>query len=366
MTTFLQLHLLTAYPPSNLNRDDTGRPKTATFGGEPRLRVSSQSLKRAWRTSPVFAERLRDHMGSRTQRLGEKVSAYLVERGMDADKATETAQQIAQVFGKLGDDKDNPAYIKQLAFVAPDEFKRVYALADRALAGEAIEADANALLVKTDGAADIAMFGRMLADNPAFNREAAVQVAHALTTHRAAVEDDYYVAMDDLKNPTEHDDVGTSFIGVQEYGAGLFYLYACVDCDLLVRNLGGDHGLAQDAVAALVECAATVSPRGKQASFASRARASYVMAECGPQQPRTLAAAFLKPVADRDADLAGGSIRALTNFRDNLDAVYGACADRRVEMRATADSVDAKTNETISGAQGTLASVIEFARGCCA
>ncbi len=356
MTTFLQLHLLTAYPPSNLNRDDTGRPKTATFGGEPRLRVSSQSLKRAWRTSPVFADRLGDHVGKRTQRLGEQMKAYLAERKMSEAEATKVAKQIAQVFGKLEDKKDRePTYIKQLAFVAPEEFERAYALADHALAGEEIDADADALLVKTDTAADIAMFGRMLADHPAFNREAAVQVAHALTTHKAAVEDDYYVAVDDLKNPTDHDDVGTSFIGVQEYGAGLFYLYACVDCNLLANNLGGDHGLASDAVAALVECAATVSPRGKQASFASRARASFVMAERGPQQPRTLAAAFLKPVAARGGDVTKASVDALRGLRDNLDTVYGRCADKRVEMYASP-----------SHAEGTLAAVIDFARECCA
>lgn len=365
MTTFLQLHLLTAYPPSNLNRDDTGRPKTATFGGEPRLRISSQSLKRAWRTSPVFGERLRGHMGSRTQRLGEQVVAHLKKGGMPEGRAIETAQKIAGVFGKLGDDEDNPTYIKQLAFVAPEELKRAYELADRAAAGEEIEATADTLLAKSDGAADIAMFGRMLADNPAFNREAAVQVAHALTTHRAAVEDDYYVAVDDLKNAADHDDVGTSFIGVQEYGAGLFYLYVCVDCDLLTKNLGGDRALARDAVAALVESAATVAPRGKQASFASRARALYVLAECGPQQPRTLAAAFLKPIRDREGDLAGASIRELTGFRNNLDSAYGPCADSHAVMQATVDSRDGETDEIVRGAEGTLAAVIEFARGCC-
>lgn len=366
MTTFLQLHLLTAYPPSNLNRDDTGRPKTATFGGEPRLRVSSQSLKRAWRTSPVFAARLGARVGKRTQRLGEEVQKRLEAGGMAEDKAVKTARQIAGAFGKPDDDKKHPTYIKQLAFVSPEEFQRAYALADRALAGESIEVEKDSLLGKTDGAADIAMFGRMLADSPPFNREAAVQVAHALTTHRAAIEDDYYVAVDDLKNAADHDDVGTSFIGVQEYGAGLFYLYACVDCDLLARNLGDDRALARDALAALVECAAIVSPRGKQASFAARARASFVMAECGPQQPRTLAAAFLRPIADRDGDLAGASIAALTGFRDNLDAAYGPCADRRVEMQATVDGVDPKSGVRVSGARGTLAAVVDFARGCVA
>src|SRR3954469_792459 len=138
------------------------------------------------------------------------------------------------------------------------------------------------------------MFGRMLADDPEFNREAAVQVAHAITTHRAVVEDDYYTAVDDLKRPSE--DAGAGFVGEAGFGAGLFYLYACIDRALLVRTLGGDEDLARAGIAALVEAAATVAPRGKQASFASRARASFVMAEGGDTAPRSLAAAFLRPV----------------------------------------------------------------------
>jgi CRISPR system Cascade subunit CasC len=70
---FLQLHLLTPYPPSCLNRDETGRPKSAVVVGVPRLRISSQALKRAWRTSPIFAEQFREHLGERTQRFGEVI-----------------------------------------------------------------------------------------------------------------------------------------------------------------------------------------------------------------------------------------------------------------------------------------------------
>ncbi len=356
MTSFLQLHLLTAYPVSNLNRDDTGRPKTADFGGTPRLRISSQSLKRAWRTSPVFAEQLGGRTGERTQRLGEELKRHLVGGGMAEARATEVARSIAARFGKP-EDKENrvKTYIKQLAFISPEERERAMALADRALQGEDIDPASEELLLKTDGAADIAMFGRMLADSPAYNREAAVQVAHAFTTHRAAVEDDYYVAVDDLKNPNEDEDVGTSFIGVQEFGAGLFYLYACVDCDLLAGNLGGNGDLARDAVDALVRCAATVAPRGKQASFASRARASFVMAEKGSQQPRTLAAAFLKPVQTRDAqDLGELSMTALTSFRDNLDRAYGACADERRLMLVTPSRVEGSLEEVVAFAKGSI------------
>ena len=353
MTTFLQLHLLTAYAPSNLNRDDTGRPKTAEFGGAQRLRISSQSLKRAWRTSPTFTEKLKGRVGKRTQRLGLEVRDHLIGRGMAEDKASAVAKSIASVFGKLEDERGpGKAFIKQLAFVAPEEREKALALADRAFAGETIDPKASELLVATDGAADIAMFGRMMASDPVYNREAAVQVAHALTTHEAIVEDDYYVAVDDLKNPSDGEDSGTSFIGVQEFGAGLFYLYACIDCDLLTANLGGDKGLARDAIGALVECAATVAPRGKQASFASRARASYFLAERGSQQPRSLAAAFIKPVSrgEADGDLASASIKRITKFREQLDKVYGPCADKTTSFAIAAENTD-----------GSLAEVARFA-----
>ena len=288
--------------------------------------MSSQSLKRAWRTSDVFAARLEGHLADRTQRLGKEVLDRLIVGGMADDEATGVARAIAGVFGKIKNENDkNPTFIEQLAFVSPQERQNALALADRALGGESIEPKAEDLLVKADAAADVAMFGRMLADNAKFNREAAVQVAHALTTHRAVAEDDYYTAVDDLKSRDESDDAGAGFVGVQEFGAGLFYLYLCVDKDLLLRNLDGSMPVRDASVAALVEAAATVAPRGKQASFASRARAVYVLAEQGPNQPRSLAAAFLKPV--RGEDQAAQSISALEGFRDRLDAAYGPCAE---------------------------------------
>ena len=347
MTDYLQLHYLTAYGPSNLNRDDTGRPKSVVFGGVPRLRVSSQSLKRAWRTSDVFAERLEGHLADRTQRLGKEVFDRLTGGGMDEEQALETARLIAGVFGKPKGEKDkNPTFIEQLAFISPQERENAFALADQALKGDSIEPKADDLLHRADSAADVAMFGRMLADNAKFNREAAVQVAHALTTHRAIAEDDYYTAVDDLKSREEPEDAGAGFVGVQEFGAGLFYLYVCVDTDLLLRNLDGSTGLRQVSVAALAEAAATVAPRGKQASFASRARAIYALAEKGSSQPRSLAAAFLKPV--RDDDHGARSVAALERFRDRLDGAYGACADSRYTM-------------DVQAGEGTLQDLIAFA-----
>lgn len=346
MTDFLQLHLLTAYAPSNLNRDDTGRPKSAVFGGTPRLRVSSQSLKRAWRTSEVFAAKLDGYLASRTRRLGKDVYRRLRDGGMGEDEALATARVIADVFGKVPKEDANSTFIEQLAFISPQEWAEAFALADRALAGEDIEKlKPGDLLRKTDTAADIAMFGRMLADNAEFNREAAVQVAHALTTHRAVAEDDYYTAVDDLKSRDEPEDAGAGFIGVREFGAGVFYLYICVDRDLLLRNLEETQAVRDASLAALVEAAATVGPSGMQASFASRARAIYALGEKGASQPRSLAAAFLKPVSGEDQGAL--SIKALEDFQVRLDRAYGPCADDCYRMNVLKE-------------EGTLLDLINF------
>ena len=354
MTDFLQIHLLTAYGPSNLNRDDTGRPKSVVFGGVPRLRISSQSLKRAWRTSDVFAARLDGHLADRTQRLGKDLLDRLTKGGIDENRALEISRNIAGTFGKLKSEKDDqPTFIEQLAFVSPEERDRAFALADRALAqvhaGETVtKPQTDDLLQRADTAADIAMFGRMLADSPKFNREAATQVAHAMTTHRANAEDDYYTAVDDLKSRDEPDDAGAGFVGVQEFGSGVFYLYICVDRELLLRNLDSTGSIRDASLAALVEAAATVAPRGKQTSFASRARAFYVLAEKGSVQPRSLAAAFLKPVTG--SNQGEQSIAALEDFRDRLDAAYGPCADDRRIMN-------------VEQGRGTLNDLLEFAVG---
>ncbi len=350
MADFLQLHLLTAYGPSNLNRDDTGRPKSVDFGGVRRLRISSQSLKRAWRTSEAFESKLGDHLGKRTQRLGKDIYDHLLNKKMSEKKAMKIAREIAGVFGKnLPENEKDPAsikqtFIEQLAFVSPEERKKAFSFADEALKkGRLGKLE---VLSRQDTAADIAMFGRMFADAPEFNREAAVQVAHAITTHRAIAEDDYYTAVDDLKSSDEAEDAGAGFIGVQEFGAGVFYLYVCIDRDLLLKNLGDDKKVRGAGLKALVEAAATVAPRGKQASFASRSRAIYVLGEKGQSQPRSLAASFLKPVSGKDH--GENSIKALECFRDQQDKVYGKCAEERCVMNCLTS-------------KGTLADLCKFA-----
>lgn len=284
MNRFLQLHLLTSYPPANLNRDDLGRPKTAVMGGVLRLRISSQSLKRAWRTSDVFQSSLAGHVGTRTKEMGKKIYEMLVQLKVSDTKAREWAKAIAGQFGKLKAVKaDNPFQeleIEQLAHFSPEEEAAIHALIKQ-LADRQTEPSEQELklLRQKHSAADIALFGRMLAAAPVFNTEAAAQVAHALAVHRCQVEDDFFTAVDDLNQGIE--DVGAGHMGETEFGAALFYLYLCIDRALLLDNLNGDRDLCDKTLRALTECAATIAPTGKQNSFASRARASFVLVEKG-------------------------------------------------------------------------------------
>ncbi len=341
MTQFIQLHLLTAYPPSNLNRDDLGRPKTAIVGGTERLRISSQSLKRAWRTSEQFESALANFRGTRTKRLGEQVFARLMEKGVSESKAKKWAGAIASVFGKQ---KKDSLDIEQLAHVSPEEREAVNSLADKlASEGREPEKDELKLLRKKPKAVDIALFGRMLASSPAYNVEAAAQVAHAITVNQVKIEDDFFTAVDDLN--THEEDAGAGHMGDAGFSSGVFYQYLCIDRNRLVENLQGDETLAKKAIAALTDAAAKVAPTGKQNSFASRAYTSYLLAEKGSQQPRSLSVAFLQAV--RGNDMLGSAIDRLTSQCDNFDKIYGACADDRC-------SLNVETGE------GSLQGIIEF------
>ena len=353
MNRFIQLHILTSYPPANLNRDDLGRPKTAKMGGVDRLRVSSQSLKRAWRTSSFFEQALSGHIGSRTKEMGLKIYDQLKEKGIEHKQALEWSKPIAEAFGKLKTlsskkDKDDlkkqskeerekkelvGLEIEQLAFIDIEEERAITALLDTiAERKKGADSDELNLLRKKVSAVDIALFGRMLASAPAYNVEAACQVAHSISVHPIAIEDDYFTAVDDLNDGS--DDAGAAHIGETGFAAGLFYSYICINRELLINNLGGDEELANKTIRALVEAAVKVAPEGKQNSFASRAYASYVLVEKGNQQPRSLSVAFLKPVTGDN--YGEDSIAALNRQEENMDLVYGACADERYSMNVFA------------------------------
>jgi len=340
MTQFIQLHLLTSYPPANLNRDDLGNPKTARLGGIERLRVSSQSLKRAWRTSELFQQQLAGTIGVRTKRLGLEAFDALLAAGVSEKQAKEWAGEITKVYGSVK--KDNPLEIEQLVHIAPEERGTLDDLIGRLVQEKRGPTDDELdALLHTQTAVDIAMFGRMLASKTAHNGDAAVQVAHAIGVHASAIEDDYFTAVDDLNR----NGPGAAHIGETGFAAAVFYQYVCIDRDLLKRNLGGDKSLTEKALRALVEAAVKVGPGGKQNSFASRAYAHYVLAEKGTQQPRSLSLAFVKPVSG--SDYSREAIDVLELVRDNMDKVYGACADKRKQFN-------------VLEGEGSLAEMLDF------
>jgi CRISPR system Cascade subunit CasC len=353
VTTFVQFHLLTSYGPSNPNRDDQGRPKQAMVGGVPRLRLSSQSLKRALRESSFFALDLGDHMGKRTKLLHDLLVTHLTGKGASEKVATDAADKVAGIFGKLEAGKDGSKKGTTLAFISPAERKLAEDLAEKIVAGETLPAEKDLkkeVLRRADGAVDIAMFGRMLADDADFNRDAAVQVGHAITTHAAQAEEDWFSAVDDL-NKVE--DTGAGHLGETAFGSGIYYLYVCMNCDLLIENLAGDRGLAVKGAEALVRGLSQVTPRGKQNSFAHHPMAFHIRAERGSRAPRDLSGAFFTPV-DRQLqalganDLQSASVKALEGTAARIDACY--FAGQPEEFR---------TLDTLTGS-GTLDEIVRF------
>lgn len=346
MTTFVQFHLLTSYGPSNPNRDDQGRPKQAVIGGEPRLRFSSQSVKRALRESTFFTLDLAGNTGTRTKRLNEELIDHLTGKDVAEATARKAAADVAGIFGKLDKAKEGKEQVATtLAFISPDEWTLAEELAEKIAAGEEVPKDKDLkklVLRRADGAVDIAMFGRMLADDADFNRDAAVQVAHAITTHRAQAEEDWFSAVDDLN---KSEDTGAGHLGETAFGSGVYYQYVCVNTDLLIENLKGDRELAARGIEALARALAQSTPKGKQNSFAHHPRAHYILAEEGRQAPRDLSGAFFRPV--RSADLLEDSIKALEKMRHDLDEAYDQVWNTDKKMHV--------------GVAGTLNEIVAFA-----
>lgn len=354
MSTFIQLHLLTSYPPSNLNRDDQGRPKTAVVGGRTRLRISSQSLKRAWRQSDIFKSAVGDYIGKRTKRVGYEAAKRFEEAGIPIKDAIAWGKKIADNFAdtEAKDAKDTfkETLLKQPIHLSHIEYNKLNELITTICREKrAPKDDELAFMSKEHNAVDIAMFGRMLAVKGKMDLglEGAVQVSHAITVHEVAVEDDYFTAVDDLNEGPD-----AAHIGETEFASGVFYLYICINRDLLVDNLKKKDPekakeLADKALAALVEAAAKIAPTGHQNSFASRARTSYMLVEKGSDQPRSLSVAFLKPV--KGDDILATAIIELEKRRENFDKVYGPCADDFQKMNA----------ETV---EGSLSGIITFVK----
>lgn len=343
----IEVHLIQNFAPSNLNRDDTGQPKNATFGGFRRARISSQCAKRAardwWRkhgTIPV---------GNRTKRLQKLIYDELSNDPEFVKKvgAEEERRDIIRVFTEAyyaGSDKKKPENTSVLIFISPEEVSACAQAIkdlwdDKAAASGTKKKEIEDRIKAARISADIALFGRMLAEQPERNTDGACQVAHPISTHKVDMEMDFYTAVDDL-NPAE--ETGAGMMGVVGFNSACYYRYALVDRDQLARNLArktgrkngeweqeleeADFREADKVIQAFLEAMVYAIPTGKQNSFAAQNLPSFglfVRREGGV--PVSLANAFARPVRPTkdDDDLVGLSVAFLTKHWDDLKKVYG-------------------------------------------
>ena len=375
MSNFLQFHTLTSYPGTLLNRDDAGFAKTLPFGNAKRTRVSSQCLKYHWRHyEGKHAIRKAGDMSIRSRRtFRKKIADELVDDGFD-DRLT-----AAVTFGILemvrngdvtkGDIKDNvqpvleaetpldELVIDNIVVFGKPEIEYLKSVAEDTL--EALkdkEYNEDSVAQTRDAIADLlgekqlrnnlrgmgnamgidaAMHGRMVTSDVLAQGDAAVHVAHAITTHAQQREDDYFTAVDELhEEGTGGEEAGAALIQSKELTSGLFYSYVVVDVPLLVSNLEGcdrsewqeaDLTLTTDVLRRFLHTITNVSPGAKLSSTAPYAKAEFVMAESGEEQPRTLANAFKEAVDGED--LLEESVSELTEYTRKIDRMYGQKID---------------------------------------
>lgn len=281
---YLDIHILQTVPPSCVNRDDTGSPKTARYGGVTRARVSSQAWKRAVRL--MFRDMYsKDEVGVRTKRAVELVKEYITALKPDADKPEKLAADALTNAGvKLS--KDN-AGTDALFFMSAAQAS---ALAKLAAAGEK-DKNAYKQALKDSPSVDIALFGRMVASDPSLNYDAAAQVAHAISTHEARNEFDYFTAMDDL---APEDNAGAAHLDTTEFNSCTMYRYATVGLHELAAHLGAEGAVR--AALNFVRAFCLSMPTGKQNSFANRTAPEAAYVTIRGDQPVNLAGAFERPV----------------------------------------------------------------------
>lgn len=373
----IEVHILQNHAPSNLNRDDTGSPKEAVFGGHKRARISSQCIKRSIRRSEIFADLLSGQLATRTRSLPELVRSKLKERGI-SNEMTEIGAKKASGFGTDAGTETKPnssghyrtAQTMFLSHADVDAIAEVIGeAAEKAKDAVAFDKVAAKDLQKAaedkgfrPTAVDIALFGRMVTSEAFLNVEASSQFAHAISTHKIDHEFDYYTAVDDLERAADDEaGGGADMIGDVEFNSACYYKYFNVHVDGLVDNLTGrafkkeptahDEKNAREtaakAVLALIESACRVTPSGKQNSFAAHQPPSLVWIEVRERNlPVSYANAFSNPVNPKVAPgLEHGSAEQLKKEAETLAEMYGLEARGRWLL--------AKTELEILGTQAT-------------
>ena len=341
MAHIVEIHLLKNYPYSNLNRDEAGTPKTAVFGGVNRGRISSQSLKRSWRLrfdelfgAPVTSKR--------TRKMPEVVKDVLVQKGIDEEAALVGMEMLAKSFGAneksvsttgqiipLGNEEIEiiADYMESiLAGKTADELKDQYLKKDSKEFG-AFRKELGKKTSNCGNAVDIALFGRMATSELISDVEAAMQVAHAISTNKVELEEDFFTAVDDM---LMGDETGAAMLGVTENDSCCYYEYAALDLDVLKENLKYNDDIdeiLEKMIPALIKTMAFANPSGKANSTGSNELPSAILIEY-KDVPYNLSNAFVKPISGGGEGLIYNSVQTLADYCDLMDHKYGIPAKR--------------------------------------
>ena len=351
-----EIHMLKNYPPTNLNRDDTGSPKTCVFGGVTRGRISSQCLKRSWRKSDLLQKEVgAENFGIRTRRLPDLVAERLLKDGAPADqvdaikpilvdfvKKEKTSEKEDESEKKKESEK--VLLTKQIIFYSAQDIESIVNTVRKKLENCKTVKDIKKIKVKDLQDAlsdmgiprpvtlDIALFGRMVTSDAFRDVEASMQVAHAISTNKVTVESDYFTAMDDLLDGGSMDEQGAGMIGDIDYNASCYYLYASLDTDALhdaLKDADNADEIIAAAVPALLRTMAFSNPGGKQNSFAGHVLPSCFMVECKEKKiPTSMVNAFVEPV--KGSDIVKESIQKLANETDMFADNFGLPVKERL------------------------------------
>lgn len=324
---YADIHVLQTVPPSCINRDDMGRPKTAVYGGAERAIVSSQAWKHAMRVQ--MRENGVLETGLRTKQVKNKVAAAIAGKDYPADEADRMAGKVLELLFQF--DKKKPDEIVTLFFISPQEVDRTAEIAIQYHTALKDNPDKKALekltkeygdklkkALSSDVSPDIRLFGRMFADDPDLNVDAAAQVAFAVSTHKVETETDFYSALDEVKEKPR-----AGYIDTKEFDSSLLYRYANVDAVQLCDTY---HDSTPTVVREFVRAFVTSMPTGMMNSYANRNLPGYVCVCLRTDQPVNLVEAFEAPVRRSDSGFMQPSKEALKQYADNLYSVYGAPA----------------------------------------
>lgn len=332
----IELHLLTSHAPSNLNRDDFGRPKSAYFGGTERGRISSQSLKRAIRRSPYLAETLGERLSTRSLHIPRMLFNEMKEQYPETEheRLQILCEAVTHALGKP--DGKNALKTSQIVFLTRGEIDRIRGFIREKMHdgtrltakevkafGEDVARGSGLDQRPSDGV-DVALFGRMTTDEAnAFSAvDAALQVAHPIATHTTLTETDYFTAVDDIVQ--EAAERGAGHIGEHDFNSAVYYKYFSCNLDLLAQNLGGELDAAVEGLTAVLDAACRVTPSGKQNSFASHSLADVALLVIRERHvPCSLANAFERPVPASENGYLPESARRLVERYCRLAGKYG-------------------------------------------